>query len=166
MLTLSEDITLDSVFVRYENCTSLKLNKHPGCLGQSQLSVCSNCKGVESTETCETTAVNEDHSLNEEVPEVSCSLGEITEMDTTDVGRLESLLTGMDRLIMKPRPAQLKLSHSENRSSNKLESRASGDSGMDSLTSENDHFFFDTTELPNRGYLLLVGGASLDYGEQ
>ena len=146
-----------STTVHYENCTTIKGKSEHTHVGESQVSICSNCRKLESMKSSELDINDNSCALLESLP-VQSSSGD---SDTTL--QLDAIsCTGIDQILtssckVRDRPAQLKLNTTDEHTHEYQESRGSSDSGMASTTSDGPRFTFDTNALLDRGYLALIG---------
>ena len=158
---LDDTATLcDSMYaVHYENFTTFKRRSDSASVhvGESQISICSSCRKLETMTTHEQDIdVGSCSVLQESLPVSSSHSDSDTTLQMDEIS-----CTGIDRMLtprgkIRDRPSQLTLNMTDD-CHDCEEMRSSGDSGMASTTSEGPKFVFDTTALVNGGYLPLVG---------
>lgn len=152
-----ESLWDSSITVHYENCTTIKGKSEHTNVGESQVSICSNCRKLESVKSPELDINDSSCELQESLPVQSSSSDSDTtlQLDTISCTGIDQMLTPSCKV--RDRPAQLKLNMTDELSHDYQESRGSSDSGMASTTSDGPRFTFDTNALLDRGYLALIG---------
>ena len=142
---LYADPLCDSAVTQYENCTTGKeIRLQLGCVGNSQESVCSDCKKMTGVMSDKLSYINVGNCSLDRPLGASFSP---TDSDTPE--KLLTSRTGRSRISPRTRPTQLILVESTEES-NSPECGSSNDSGLCSSTSEK-RFFIDTNDLPNGG---------------